>query len=364
MNNRLLCRCLLPTSLMIVPALAWGWQSNGVAFPSTPFMPPRGFEWVPVLFGVLFVITNMLLLRYWWKIALGSAFSIVIGIGVGAMALGLLLVPQLYCWYTRDLHWGGTVFWAWSWSAIGVESLTMNGLSLTFILASAMCLAYHHPERPEPGIPRKLAWGIIAIAGISLYLSLPLHDNVISVIVMLVLLLTAGIYAAAVHLGARSFVLLGVNGLVYLVCFLPYVFTGAYAHGMAPWQECQHQLSWGTGSALIAYTRAHNGRLPTGRAMPEVLKELHPYYIETMVGTPGGYGESYDPLYCKAGCWRDRQPKPYAWNAVTAGKTMDELRALRQPIKIITCPYHAGFYIDSSDLLEAYDDPQGVHISL
>jgi hypothetical protein len=347
-----------------MPALAWAWQVDGVAYPSTPFMPPRGFEWVPVLFVVLFVLANMLLMRRWWRIPLGSAASIATGIGLGAAALGLLLVPQVYHWYSRDLHWGGKVFWAWPWTAISTESLTMNGLSLAFVLACAMCLAYHHPERPEPGIPRKLAWGIIAVAGISLYFSMPLHDNFLSVIAMLLLLAIAGIFAAAAHLGMRSVILLGVNLLVYLVCFLPYVVTGAYAHGSAPWMKCEHQLSWGTGSALIAYTRSHQGRLPTAKTMPEVLKQLHPYYVETMIGMPEGSGTFYDPRYCPAGEWLDKRPKPYIWNAAAVGKTVAALRALPVPVKLITCPYHARHYIDSADLVTAYDGPQGSNISL
>lgn len=174
------------------------------------------------------------------------------------------------------------------------------------------------------------------------------------------LLVTAGVTAVRV-LEKQCLTIIGVNILIYLCCLFPYVVTGAYSYGYAPWEQCYIQVSRGFGVGLLAYAREHDGQLPPGKSIEEVWAELQPYH-EMMMGF--SLQPSNRPLFCEAGAWYDRHPRPYTWNAGMAGKSIAELRRLPRPVKLISCPYHKTRYIDTADLVKAYDDPEELIISI
>jgi hypothetical protein len=352
---------LILLSVLGLPSAALANQVDGVAFPSTPFMPPHGFEWVPLLFVGLFIVVNTYLLRRNWAMSSRRAALITTGVGVAVAVLAITVIPLHYWWYIRDMRWGGHPLLGWNWTHAFPEFLGMNALTLVLVILGSFCLAYYHPHRKSPGIPRVLIAGVIiavlyGIIAVVPEIMLQWRNSLFVLYGLLLLLLATAGETATDTWGKRIFVFIGANGIIYLLCLIPFLASGAMAHGQGPRQQCRSQFSWGVGSALIAYTRAHQGRLPDGRTIERVFKELEPYYAETSMGM-GGYGPISDPLICRAGEWYDRHPRRYTWNASLAGKSIDELRTLPQAM-LITCPYHKRHYINTTEMIEAYDDPE------
>ncbi|HEX2950726.1 MAG TPA: hypothetical protein VHV83_14355 [Armatimonadota bacterium] len=351
------CWCLLSLFLLTLPSAVFANEVDGVAFPSTPFMFSDGFAWVPLLFLGLFIAVNTSLLRQHWGMTSRRAAWTATGVGVAIAVLAFTVIPLQYWWYSRHMCWGGHSLLGWHWTQLSPQFLRMNGITLALVICGSCCLAYYHPHCKSPGIPKILRYSVLiaVLYGIIANLSVVEYYSAFVPYGLLVLLpATAGVTAGRM-LGKRSLALIGMNVGVYLLCLTPYLATGAFAHGYGPWQQCYQQLSSGIGSALIDYTRAHQGHLPAGRTMEQVFQELQPYYAKTILGM-GLCGPIPHPLICKAGEWYDRHPRSYTWNADLAGKSIAELKTLPQTM-LITCPYHKRYYISTSDMIKAYADP-------
>lgn len=343
--------------LAVTPSLAFANEVDRAVFAATPFSTPHGFEWVMLLFVLLFVTATAFLLRKQWKVASLYAVKLAIIIGLGVTWLGVFVIPLKYIWFVRNLRWGEPAFFGWDWAHSRTNFIWMNALTLAFIILGSCCLVYFYPRVKSAGIPKVLRISLIAVLIYSLVVPFPeiflFHSSsFITYGLLLLLLLTAGVTAVRV-LGKQCLVIIGVNILIYLCCLLPYVATGAYSYGLAPWKPCDRQVSEGFSVGLIAYTRGHNGHLPLGKNITQVWAEFQPYYETTMMSS---VEFSNKALFCEAGVWYNRHPRPYIWNAGMAGKSIDALRRLPRPVKLISCPYHRTFYIDTADLVKAYDN--------
>jgi hypothetical protein len=228
----------------------------------------------------------------------------------------------------------------------------MNGITLALVLGGVLCMTYYHPAEKRPGIPKFIWLPVIASFFFCLFTMYFLRNNSFLIIALAVFLLVMGSITAIRRLGIRMLTLAGLNLLVYLICLAPMVTTGAFTHGYGPWMECHYTFSYATRYTLIAYARANHWHLPTARSMPELAKQLQPYGSEFF----GYYGAKRLPAVCRAGEFYDRHPQPYIWNTAMAGKSIDELRALPKPVKLITCPYHSQYSIWSSELVDAYNE--------
>jgi hypothetical protein len=132
--------------------------------------------------------------------------------------------------------------------------------------------------------------------------------------------------------------------------------TGALEHGSGPSMECGNRFNMKMGAALIEYCRRNNGYLPEGKTIIQVSDELQPYYNQFS----GSEDLMKENLICKAGRWYEKEPLPYTWNADMAGKSIKDLRKMKKPAMIITCLYHERNYVNTDDLIKAYDDPKEI----
>jgi hypothetical protein len=193
------------------------------------------------------------------------------------------------------------VFWGRGWSDVGPLFLRWNGLGLALFVLSILLVVRWATKRPNA---RPCArWTLLT------------------------------------------------SPLLYVLCLLPYLFTGALASGHPggyTFGACSGNLRM-LRDALLAHTQAHEGRLPSGRSMSEILPALQPYLMNK---------RSIRHLeFCPVGGPYESQPKPYLWNARVAGESLSELAELAVPEVLLACPYgHASgpepSSVSTSELLD------------
>jgi len=354
---RIICGCLL-----LCPLVAHAFSVEDVSVPSTPFTPPGGFLWVTLLFVLLFCLLNGLLLRWAWSTSWRTAL---IASAIGGACIALFCTyfsVQTYRMQIQGLVWGSPVFWGRDWQVSKHLFLTMNGLTLLPVIGGVLCMAcYHYSARTGKDSITLLKNLGAVIVGCAILAAFTLNQNGENVLIaggLVLLLAVGGLIQAIRQIGGRVIVLIGANLLCYLVCLTPYLMSGAYTHGLAPWSQCSWRVGWGIGGSMLAYTRAHHGQLPTGQTITALIEQLKPY-SEAMPEWAAGQ----TPVACAAGPWLERHPQPYQWNKSFAGKTIDDLRKLPKPVALVTCPYHHYRYFTTADLVKAYDDPHEVFIN-
>lgn len=343
--------------LLLLTRAACATSYDGVGFPTTPFMLPRGFTWVMLVFLFAFILANSLLLRLVWPtITWRAAISTTAWAGVGIALLCVYLSTQIYRPQIQGLTCGRQVFWGWNWERAKDAFISMNVLSIMPVIGGALCLAFYNPTTRllEVGIIGKWIIGITLVGCFALTV-FSLEPQPVMVTILYVLLLCIGAVQASRRFGWRSVAFVGANLLVYLLCLTPFIMRGAFAHGLAPWMSCNRHLGWEIGSYMLAYTRVHHGQLPTGRSIEAVIDQLRPYSD----GMPE-WEEGEKPVVCPAGQWLDRNPRPYQWNARYAGTTIAALRKLPKPVMLVTCPYHPTRFISSTGLVKAYDAEESI----
>lgn len=332
---------------------------DGYVKSSTPFLTPHGFEWVTLLYLALFVGINFLFIRQW---GVNSRISVISAtkIGILIILLGLFTVPLEY----RDCiqyAWGGRPFYGLDWNDSSEKFILMNSITLSFVIIMSCCLAYFHPRRTSSGMPTVVIIGLsltISYTLLAINIIFNIRDNKFLLYALMIFLIaTAGVTAARL-LKFDIIKIITANIVVYMLCLIPFINTGAYMHGLATWMDCKHRLSWSFGSSLLGYARAHNGKLPKGKNIKEATTELQPYFDWTF---NAGDGEKplKQHLLCEMGAWYVKNPPEvsYAWNDELAGKSILELRKMPQKTHIISCPYHEQFAINIDNFIKAYDDP-------
>jgi hypothetical protein len=131
-----------------------------------------------------------------------------------------------------------------------------------------------------------------------------------------------------------------------LLCLLPYLLTGALASGRPggyTFGACNENLRW-LGSALLKYAHRHDGRLPGGQTLSEMLPALEPYLLA---------GWRHRIAICPVEGPFEARPEPYRWNHEVAGKSLADLAELSAPAVVLECPYlsHGSIRLLTSDLL-------------
>lgn len=158
--------------LAVTPSLALANEVFSAAFASTPFSTPHGYEWVLLVFVLLFVAANSLLLHKKWKITTRQAVKITGMVGVGITLLGFFVIPLQYEWFVRSLNLGQPAFFGWDWARSRTDFLWTNGLTLALVITGSCCLAYYYPRAKSSAIP-PIVW-ICASLALLYYFMAPL----------------------------------------------------------------------------------------------------------------------------------------------------------------------------------------------
>jgi hypothetical protein len=281
-----------------------------VASPSTPMSPPAGFLWVPPAWAAVLILANAAYLRR-RRIA-GWGEAILAGAAVAALfGLILLAVGLVLRIVTNDLlpapWWGSRACYGLGWSGGALVLFGVwNGIGL-LILRSVVTRQIARSYRlsdPDRRLVQKM------------------------------------------------------NAAVYLVALLPFLFAGALVHGWAGGHlhiGCRARIA-DLGHGLLEYALAHDGRLPEGETMDEVLVQIRPH-LDPRVRERG------EPIHvCPVCAIYDRDPDTYAWNASMAGRELSELADLRksEPLVSCACPYHRGAALTVGDIVRVMgsDEPE------
>jgi hypothetical protein len=282
--------------LLPAPAFAHGMSR----FLSTPVSPPAGFLWVILYSAVVMTMGTALVLRRRCGLALGKGIGLSLAgfalFGVAFMLVGIVAGAMTTA-PPPGLALGFPVFWGWGWREVGHLFIQWNGLGLLMFTAC-------------------MFWFVRRAA-----------------------------QHAQVHSCKKTVLVL--SPVLYLLCLLPYLFTGALASGRPgsyTLGACGLSLRQ-MGSALVKYSQIHDGKLPAGRTTAEILLALEPYLL--------GRWRSYRIDVCPVRGPFEAKPEPYRWNQEVAGKSLAELAELPLPVVVLACPYpsHGSSRLLTSDLL-------------
>jgi hypothetical protein len=296
----------LMATIVVTGVLSGAAYAHGTAiYVSTPVSPPAGFSWVVWVSAALLVGAYTILFRRFkglsWTMAPVAATAVTSIFGATFYAIGAFHASSS----TRPppgLGWGYHVFWGFGWRAVGSEFIQWNVIGIVALLAVSGCACIIIRKlKPDA---KKGSWG-----------------------------------------------LLGASVPLYIMCLTPYVSTGALTSG---WMggytidACGDRVAE-LGTALRKYADKHEGKLPEGSSLTDIMPQLEPY---TWHGLRRGM-----PIYiCPVGGPYAVHPQPYSWNAKASGKTLDELGKLKKPMKLLWCPYRHGprrSVLYTQDLLDA-----------
>ncbi len=276
-----------------------------VMSPSTPMSPPAGYLWIAAVWAAVLIAANALFIGRRqldnWHGAIATSLLIVLtsalifaAVGFVARILTLSLLPGP--WWAHEPFYGlgwsvPALFVFCFWNAVGW--LVLRGVVTRQVIRT------YRLSCPD----RRLAFRI--------------------------------------------------NAAIYLAGLVPFMLTGALAHGYAGGHlsiRCRSQLAE-LGQALLDYVGEHDNRLPPGTNMQEVFVDIRPYLDSKSTGDA-------EPIHvCPLCAAFERHPKPYLWNGQLAGISIEELRNLDAPVPVITCAhdphnrYHKGTVLTTEDLL-------------
>jgi hypothetical protein len=246
---------------------------------------------------VVVTVGNGLVLNRFGQVSLKRA--------LGASFVGVLLFAVMFNWLGAEaarqstapppgLALGAPVFWGWGWREIGALFATANGIGLALF----------------------------------------------ATFLVLVSLIVAGRRAFR----SARLALTAAPGL-YLLGLAPYLLTGALASGHPgayTFMRCDWNLAE-IGGSLHAYAKAHEGRLPVGRTLTELMPLLEPYLRER------------SPIVradlCPVSAPYQRNPETYRWNPELSGRALDELQALSGPALACASGGHSGHEVLAAELL-------------
>ncbi|MHB0938237.1 MAG: hypothetical protein ACYDCO_14430 [Armatimonadota bacterium] len=301
-------------------------------FVSTPVSPAKEFVPYAIASLLLLGIVNTMLIRHLRP----TSFPLAVLGGLLATALPGFLALQFGRWHTGlstgpepGLAWGiASPFYGYGWNDIGYLFLPWNLLVLLFFLCGTLLFIVPFINaRPSKTLTHLFIW--LSIPAILYTVFIGVSGALMLCGLLFFWLLTSGFKTARKQVGITLIIMIS----VYLICLLPNIVTGAFTHGWTSFRSrysCEHKLEV-LGTALLRYADAHEKRLPEGRTFDEILPKIEPYLDERVEGEDTGF--------CPSGKAYHRHPLPYAWHANMAGKTLQQLKALREAQPVLSCPY-------------------------
>lgn len=278
-----------------------------VMYPSTPVSPPAGYLWIAAVWAAVLIAANALFIRRRqldkWHGAIATSLLIALTFALLFVAVGFV-ATILTNGFLPGPWWGYEPFYGLGWSVPVLFVFcfwnAVGWLLLRGVVASQVVRTYRllYPDK-------RLAFRI--------------------------------------------------NAAIYLGGLVPFMLTGALAHGWAGGHldiGCRSHLAE-LGQALLDFAGEHDNRLPPGTNMQDVFVDIRPYL---------GSRSTRDvaPVYvCPVCAAFELHPKPYLWNAQLAGRSIEELRNLDAPVPVITCAcgphsrYHQGCVLTTENILRA-----------
>lgn len=287
--------CTLACVTLLISGTAWAHGTS--VFLSTPVSPPDGFLWALLWTMAVVTVGNGLVLNRFGRVptkrAIGSSFVAFLLFAVvfnflGAVAAGLNTAPP------PGLALGQPVFWGWSWREVGALFATTNAIGMVLF---AICLMVVSLTVGGQGASRSARLAFAAAPGL------------------------------------------------YLLALTPFLLTSALAsghHGGYTLRNCDRNLAQ-LGGSLHAYAEDHEGRLPVGKTLTEIMPSLQPYLRER------------SPIFrvdlCPISAPYESNPETYYWNPELSGRALDEMEGLSGPA--IACPSHrhSGHEVLAAELL-------------
>lgn len=262
-------------------------QAHGFAiYVSTPVSPPVRYEFVSILaLSVLFVANILLFKRvllFAWDRSiimsfLATAFFAVSFFVFGALCAGLSTAPP------PGLGLRYAVYRGFGWGKVGGLFVTWNVLGLLFLLANVVLFGRLHKRLRE----RKVR------------------------------------------------IVLYVNVGAYLLSLVPYIATGALAHGWAGTyvgMDCNSQIR-DLVAALGKCAEKNDRKFPVASSFDELYLQIAPYLEKTK-------GWHDNPIhFCPVGWAFERAPTPYVWNEGLSGRTFDVNDLMENDVIPISCQY-------------------------
>ena len=280
---------------------SWCNAHSYVIFVSTPITPPTDF--------------------LWWL-----PFSVVI-----------LLISLL--WLLRK-----TMCFSWKKSFL-VSFATFIVFSVTFFVFGVFVSGMTTAPIPGLGMPCPVFWGFGRSAARGTFI----FWNVVGIVFLLFwLFIFTKTWRTQKKWKLFCFVI-----LIYVVCLLPYLFSGAFVHGWTGgyvYNGCARRIDILT-EALFRYAESHDRKWPEAGSFGELMEKLSPYISEER------FPYKQFPLeICPVGGAYERDPKPYIWNSDFSGKSMFDFSCEDMIIDHypIMCGYHKNFPPDVFDKLLTY----------
>ena len=279
-------------ALIAAPRAAW---AHSLAIhASTPFAAPRGYAGVAIFYLAAALVLNAVIFRRLagrgWPMAIGRTLLL---LGLPALGLAVVEVPAEVFGGIYGLTWERRLYG----SQMPFYFLVGNSIAIVALLIGCwFAIPRRRPEWLRP------------------------------------------VWCA--------------NLVLYVGCLVPYLVTGAFAHGWAgsyTQRECGAVMARPLCEALARYAYHHDGHLPVGRSFGEGFPQL--------AITRGNESEwlwtaCHDATTCPVAVLYEPNTKPYVWNPAMSGRTITEIRRLRKPEVIISCPYAHG-----EGYLEGHHEP-------
>ena len=257
-----------------------------VIYVSTPFSPPEGFLWVLFIYLALFVFGNLAIWRKhkiggWFQAICDPIFSLIILAAI-LFVYGFLGMQNFPCfWILNPVYWG----WRWNLGAI-----------LIFSIGNIVCF------------------------------------------VGLMLILYRGGKLRRHKSNGNLKRVLKYNLLIYLVCLIPYIVTGAYAHGWGgiyASMKCDSRIRR-IHTAILEYAKEHDMKMPVAESIDDLIAEIEPYlYKDRDI-------KRKIEIICPVSAAFERKAQSFKWNKEMSGKPIKNLLDGSDEIGPIFCPYHEG----------------------
>jgi len=277
------------------------WAHSFAIYVSTPLTPPEAFVWLWPISLLVIGGSICFSLRKYGGVGIVESVCVAIGVlllfggiflFVGFFAAGLSTAPP------PGLGPPGLIYRRWSGYGLVVLFVVWNAIGLTLLYSAIMLLGRLWKSKRNQHVQ--------AIVRIPL--------------------------------------------LAYGAMLLPYLLTGAIAHG------------WGGGYVMMAgedqlmsvnracflYAKDHEGRFPVAQDIEELMPQIQPYLKprETRHG---------NPYTVHPGAWVfDEHPKSYVWDAAQSGKLAPRIERFNRVKLPVACPYVDR--IDSVRLYDRYQD--------
>ena len=344
---------LLGAGALVVLATSPAWAHGFAIYLSTPITPPLGFRWVWIVTALVLVGGNTVAVRFLGR--MGWSNAVVVSLSAIGLFAGTFYAFGYFAATATTAPFPGLgppsrIYWGFAGGRVEGLFATWNLKGVAFLVGSMLAALVV----TDWGTWRKwLAWfSVFAIVATGLLASAGLGQGSVEGILVL-LGLTLGVAFAvpfAVNLKTawrylkdrRVVGILALNVALYALCLVPYLATGAIAHGWAGGYiigDCDARLEE-LGRAPARYAKAHDSKLPEGNSLDEVLSDLKPYIQEdvfSFLDAPVGTCPVESPFVKKG------EPR-YIWNQAFSGCPAEMLlrRMSDIPSFPIECPHHHG----------------------